>query len=200
MLIFLEGLKNNYVLLFFTGFIVLSIWEYIVGWFLEKVFNAKYWDYSDHKLNINGRVCLTNSFFWGALAVIFTIFIHPWIENLVDKVEIQTWIYILIPVYLIMIIDFIITDVKLNKINQKLKILSEITENIKERIEEIKIIQNVKNIDAINNIIDELKEKQSEMRDKLEKQTRRLRNAFPTMKSEKITEFLSEKLERFKRK
>lgn len=200
MFTFLRGLKDNYILLFLTGFVVLSIWEYIVGWFLEKTFKTKYWDYSGNKFNINGRVCLMNSIFWGGLGMVFTIFIHPEIEKLVTTLPVNVWIYILIPIYLIMMIDFIITDIKLNKINQRLKMLTEITENIKDKIEEIKKIKNAKSIEAINNIIDEFKEKQNEMKDKLEKQTRRLRNAFPTMKSEKITEFLSEKLERFKRK
>ena len=65
--VFLSGFKDNIFLLFLMGFIVLSIWEYIVGVLLEKVFNTKYWDYSDHKFNFQGRVCLTNSIYWGFL-------------------------------------------------------------------------------------------------------------------------------------
>ena len=56
MLLFLERFKNNIILLFLAGFFVLSIWEYIVGWILEKAFKTTYWDYSDHKFNIKGRV------------------------------------------------------------------------------------------------------------------------------------------------
>ena len=67
---------NNFskypILVFILGFLILSIWEYIVGWGLEKLFNTKYWDYSKNKFNIKGRVCLMNSLFWGVLGMIFT--------------------------------------------------------------------------------------------------------------------------------
>ena len=55
MFLFLERFKNNIFLLFFTSFIILSAWEYIVGWMLEKIFRTKYWDYSDHKCNIRRK-------------------------------------------------------------------------------------------------------------------------------------------------
>ena len=48
----LIGLTDNIFLLFIAGFIVLSIWEYIVGVFLELVFKTKYWDYSNNFCNI----------------------------------------------------------------------------------------------------------------------------------------------------
>ena len=49
MLLFLNKFKYNLVLLFLAGFIVLSVWEYIVGALLEKKFNTKYWDYSNNE-------------------------------------------------------------------------------------------------------------------------------------------------------
>ena len=58
MVLCLSFLKENIVILFIAAFIVLSVWEYIVGFFLEKVFKTKYWDYSNIKFNIHGRVCL----------------------------------------------------------------------------------------------------------------------------------------------
>ena len=63
MLLFLNSFKNNVFILFIAGFIVLSVWEYIVGVLLEKKFNTKYWDYSENFLNIQGRVFLMNSIF-----------------------------------------------------------------------------------------------------------------------------------------
>ena len=59
----LKDVTNNIFVLFFFGLIVLSVFEYIVGLFLEIVFKTKYWDYSNRKFNIQGRVCLLNSFF-----------------------------------------------------------------------------------------------------------------------------------------
>ena len=37
--------------------LVTTILEYVGSWVLETLFDMKWWDYSDYKLNINGRVC-----------------------------------------------------------------------------------------------------------------------------------------------
>lgn len=68
---FLSGYNDNPLHVFVIGFVILSIWEYIVAWAIEKVLHEKYWDYSNNKFNINGRVCLLNSLFWGILGVIY---------------------------------------------------------------------------------------------------------------------------------
>ena len=75
MILFLGKFSKNIIVLFLVSFIVLSIWEYIVGVYLEKTFKTKYWDYSDHKINIKGRVCLSNSICWGILGVLFIKYI-----------------------------------------------------------------------------------------------------------------------------
>ena len=67
MFLFLSKLKNKIVLLFIASVVILSTWEYLVGVILEKMFNTKYWDYSDHKFHIQGRVFLTNSICWGII-------------------------------------------------------------------------------------------------------------------------------------
>ena len=85
MITLLSGLKDAPVLLFLISFIVLTIWEYLVGVLLEKLFQTKYWDYSDHKFNYKGRICLTNSLAWGILGVLFTKYIHPFIEQIVIR-------------------------------------------------------------------------------------------------------------------
>lgn len=50
----------NDLLLFITSFIIIGLTEYITSFFLEKIFNGRWWDYSNKKYNLNGRVCLLN--------------------------------------------------------------------------------------------------------------------------------------------
>ena len=85
MILFLGKFSNSKILLFIMSVIFLSIWEYIVGVILEKIFKTKYWDYSDHKFNYKGRICLTNSIAWGFLGVLFINFIHPSIVNILKN-------------------------------------------------------------------------------------------------------------------
>ena len=200
MFLFLNSFKDNLILLFIIGFFVLSLWEYIVGWLLEKTFHTKYWDYTNNKFNIKGRVCLMNSLFWGFLGVVFTKYIHPFIMEKIDIINTNELILYTTILSAIMIIDMIISIIKVNNININLEKLKEVTNSIKEKIDELEAKQISK--DSLQQTIEELKYKQTKIKRKLLKQTNRLKKAFPTMKSdtiEKINEFLKEKKENMRK-
>lgn len=197
MLVFLQNCKGNIVAIFLIAFLVLSAWEYIVGFLLEKIFRTKYWDYSDHKINIHGRVCLTNSIFWGILGVLFINYINPFFNNIISSIDIKIILYIDIIISIGLIVDGIASIVSIVKIDSALKYIEEINHEIKSKLEEIKLISKTidKSKESIQAIIDELNYKKDKFTRKLYKRVHRLKTAFPTMKSEKITEILSHKLE-----
>ena len=78
--------KNNYTL-FFGGFLVGSIVEYIISYLGEVIFKVNWWDYSNNFLNINGRICFTFSLFWGLLALYLIRHFNPIIDKLIDKTK-----------------------------------------------------------------------------------------------------------------
>ena len=197
MLMFLKDYSNNIVLLFCIGFFVLSIWEYVVGLLLEKLFKTKYWDYSNKKYNINGRVCLLNSCFWGILCVIFIKLVHPPIENIIIQVPKDWLVYNNILLFSIFIIDFIFSVIKIYNINLSIGLLNDISKKIKQELDRIKEYagNKAKESEKLQTIIEELKEKQESLKNKLEKQTARLRKAFPTMKHLKLPEFINQRIE-----
>lgn len=200
MLLFLSGSKNNIVLLFFAGFFVLSIWEYIVGWALEKIFHTRYWDYTQNRFNIQGRVCLLNSFYWGIMGVIFIHIVQPFVEVQIHSIEPNILLYVVILLSTYLIVDAITSIIKVKQIDIKLRTLKEMGENIREKLEEIKAIGEEQakqhmSKEALQELVEELKQKQAVLRRKLYRQTIRLKKAFPTMKSESISEFLSQKFE-----
>lgn len=196
MLLFLESFKNNIIILFIAGFFVLSIWEYMVGALLEKVFQTKYWDYTGDFGNIKGRVCLLNSLFWGFLGVVFVKYIHPFVASYISQLPIPVTISITSIIGIYMLIDVIVTSVKVKNIQLKADTLKEITENLKEKLEELKEIgeNTTINKETIQKAIEDLKYKQTKIKRKLYRQINRLRKAFPTMKSEvieKLTDMLN---------
>lgn len=173
---------NNPITVFLTGSVVLSVWEYIVSWGIEKIFHETYWDYSNYKFNINGRVCLLNSIFWGVLGVIFTYIVHPFVETQIIKINDIVLIVITVILLIIMLIDAIISIIKLNDISKKLETIKEIRKEIKGKLQELKATKSAK--ESIQLMINDLKEKEIKLKEKLVKQTDRIRKAFPTMKSE----------------
>ena len=81
MVIFLQYFKKNRITLFFGGFIIGSITEYLVSLIGELILHVKWWDYSNMPLNINGRICFYYSIFWGILAIFLMKAIHPKIRK-----------------------------------------------------------------------------------------------------------------------
>lgn len=205
MILCLSSLKQNPILLFIVSFFVLSIWEYIVGIILEKIFKTKYWDYSHLKFNIQGRVCLKNSLYWGILGLLFIKYIHPFIESYTLLIPNSLLFYINTIILIAIIVDLIISSISISSFDTTVSKLNELGNTIKEKVEELKNVK-VKNklksgivekanIESIEKIIKDLKYKQNKLKIKIYKQANRLKKAFPSMKSESITQFLSQKID-----
>lgn len=66
--------KEDPVIVFVLGAIITSAIEYVTSFALEKIFHNKWWDYSDEKFNVHGRIFLFNSllFGFGTLIIIYT--------------------------------------------------------------------------------------------------------------------------------
>ena len=194
---FMGNMQGKIIETFFLSIVVFTLWEYFVGVFLEKVFNTKYWDYSDHKINFQGRICLTNSIAWGFLGVGFINIIHPFIRSLVEKVPSNILHYILYGALAILIIDTIVTVIKTKNIKFKLKKVDELNEEIKQRIKDIKekVTDRTKSKPGKEEkeSVEELKTKRDKIMDSLYKYAYRIKQAFPAIKSKEITEILSSK-------
>lgn len=85
MILFFTPLKQNLVLFYIIAVLVMTSWEYLVGWFLEVTTHVKYWDYSQYRFNLKGRVCLWVALTWGVLSYIVIFFVHPPIQSLVER-------------------------------------------------------------------------------------------------------------------
>lgn len=79
MILFFTPLQDNLVAFYFVAVMVMTTWEYFVGWFLETTTHIKYWDYSGAPFNIKGRVCLPISLCWGAMSYLAVFGIHPFV-------------------------------------------------------------------------------------------------------------------------
>ncbi len=203
MMFFLQQFENKIAILFIASILILTIWEYIVGVFLETVFKTKYWDYSDQKFNIQGRVCLLNSIAWGVLGVIFVKILHPTIENVLKMINPQIIKYFTYIVSTILFTDMIISVIKMLNIKTTLDKIEELNKQIKEKIKEIrkenKIKEKKDTIDNIKEIVKDLKKKRNRIILRLYRNVYRLKKAFPDINTKEITEILTQKKDFIKR-
>ncbi len=73
--------RKNYFYVFIIGALVATMVEYFVDFAYEMLFGMHIWNYSGLPYNLNGRVCLLFTFFWGILSVVLVRYIHPVIEK-----------------------------------------------------------------------------------------------------------------------
>ncbi len=113
MIIGLQYFKKNNYTLFFGGFFIGSVVEYIVSLVGEYVYHIKWWDYSTMPFNLNGRICVWFSLAWGILAIYLMTSIHPKVDHFIDRFTPKTIKTIAIISVILLMIDSMITGVAL---------------------------------------------------------------------------------------
>lgn len=105
----LQKFKKKNWTLFLAGAIEGSIVEYVISWLGEIVFHIKWWDYSNMPFDINGRICLLFTIFWGILALVLMRLINPYIEKFIDKIPKKLFSVLTIGGTILLILDLLIT-------------------------------------------------------------------------------------------
>jgi len=103
----LTPLKSSWILLLVGGGVIACAVEYFIGWQLEKMFHQRWWDYSDHKYNLNGRVAIPESLAWGPLTALAMKFAVPWIDTQIDRIPVTGGAIFLASVFVICMTDYI---------------------------------------------------------------------------------------------
>lgn len=81
----LKKYQDDIVVTFIFSILICAILEYITSYIMEKIFHARWWDYSNRKFNINGRVCLENLMVFGILGCFIVYVSNPFLINTLNK-------------------------------------------------------------------------------------------------------------------
>lgn len=79
--------KDNLILVYFSGLLAATALEYITGDVMERLFKMRYWDYSNKRFQLNGHICLSSSIAWGFLTLFLTEVIHQPIADYVLRLN-----------------------------------------------------------------------------------------------------------------
>lgn len=134
----LKRYMEDPLVLFIMSTIICSIIEYFTSYFMEKKFHARWWDYSNKKFNINGRICLETLIPFGILGVVIMYITNPMLLDLYESIP-QVVLHILAGVLLVgFIIDNIISTNVIESINMEgKKLVKDNTEEITEKVKQI---------------------------------------------------------------
>ncbi len=136
MILLLHNIKDP-ILLFILSIIICSVGEYVTSYLMEKIFHARWWDYTKNKFNINGRICLTNSLAFGVLGFLLIKFVNPFVVGLITKLSPSMMNILFYTILILFLIDNVISFKVIFKIkNMSVKYVhldntKEITEKVK---------------------------------------------------------------------
>ncbi|MBS5777997.1 MAG: putative ABC transporter permease [Acholeplasma sp.] len=137
MALYLTQYKDNPLTVFLLAIFICTFIEYMISFNMKKLFNARWWDYSNSKFNINGRVCLKNGLGFGFLSLLLIYLINPWLVNLLGKLNPKLLIIISVICLVIFVFDFITSLIVTFDIKNKIKKFdSDSTTEIRELINE----------------------------------------------------------------
>lgn len=190
----LSSLKST-VAIFIVGMVLTCSVEYITSWLLEKIFNARWWDYTHYKINLNGRVCLLGAIVFGTFATVLLKYIHPKIQEITLRIPAPILMGSVSLVVCLAVGDCTVTVIHILKLKGKLAeiqiAMNAFVHESYSRAKDLKetLHENFERSKFYNKRIQELVEN-ANMHEK------RLLNAFPRLKSL----YYNEALEHFKYK
>lgn len=101
--------QKSYFKLFFYGALTGAAVEYVLSYGLEATYGARFWDYSYAKGDINGRICIIYSLFWGILAIGLMKFIKPLIDKIIERINSKIKASTEMMIFLFLAVDALVT-------------------------------------------------------------------------------------------
>lgn len=92
--------------IFWAGVVMCGVLEYFTGWYMEKRFHARWWDYSNKPMNLHGRIWIGNLLLFGAASVVIVCLIDPIFFALVGKLSTFWLRMIAVAIVLLMAADY----------------------------------------------------------------------------------------------
>lgn len=84
--ILLRSFRRRPFLVFGISAVLCGVLEYLTSFFLEQKWGIRWWDYSGHFLNVNGRICLLGVGAFGLGGVLLICLFLPWYDRIYEKV------------------------------------------------------------------------------------------------------------------
>lgn len=132
----LSPLSEHKFLLYLTGALAATLFEYLVGQLMLRVFGEVWWDYRNKRWNFKGIICLESTIAWGFYAMIIILFLHNRVIGLIDRYDIELGVRICKVVLGLVVLDYVWRFVHIFNFSFKnLRYVETIKEN--ERIKKI---------------------------------------------------------------
>lgn len=134
----LIGWKGTILETFMAGFVICGFLEYMTSFYMEKMFHARWWDYSTKPMNLNGRIWIGNLILFGIASVVIVRFIAPHYFEFIDRIDpvilsVLAWI-----ILIFMSADYVLSHILMNIVKKEIdNTVGDNTEEISLRMHEL---------------------------------------------------------------
>lgn len=111
--------------LFLSSMVLTSVVEYFTAVVLEKLFHAKWWDYTGRPFNIHGRVYLTGALVFATLSLLLIKWVHPRLSGFLYTLNPRTIGWVSWILFLLLLLDLFVTVRHLLLLNVRVKAVRE---------------------------------------------------------------------------
>lgn len=108
----LQKYQNDIIVTFFMSIIICGFLEYFTSYFMEIIFKARWWDYSQRKFNINGRICLETLIPFGIAGTFILYIANPFIMKYINMIP-ELGLHIFTVVFLLIYVTDMIVSFKI---------------------------------------------------------------------------------------
>ena len=124
MILYLTQYKNNFITVFLLSMFICCFLEYLTSYLMEKIFKARWWDYSDKKYNLNGRICGENALLFGLGGLSIIYIINPLVNHIIKLFNPTITVTLSIIFFIIFTIDTILSFNIISKLKTNINILN----------------------------------------------------------------------------
>lgn len=135
--ILLQKYHDDIPATFFLSILICGTLEYATSYFMEKIFKARWWDYSTRKFNINGRICLETLVPFGIAGTVITIWINPFLLKYINMVPTLAMHIILGIISILFIADSIVSFKIILNLKEMSKEFKDNTDEISNKVKRI---------------------------------------------------------------
>lgn len=123
---------------FLAGMVVCGALEYFTSWYMEKLFHARWWDYSTKPMNLHGRIWIGNLLLFGAASVVIVKGIVPFLLRALGKLPALTVELMAGCIVVLMLLDNIVSHYLMNVVKQQIDTQEgDSTEEISRKVREL---------------------------------------------------------------
>ena len=189
----LKNYTNDPIILFFMAIIICGTLEYLTSYLMEKIFKARWWDYSQKKFNVNGRICLDTIIPFGILGIFIMYISNPFLINKIENLP-EVWLnslfWTLLTIY---IVDNIISEIVIRYVKKTEKNLGkqldnteEITKKVRETLASKSILHRrlLNAYPKLEAVKIKIKEKEKEIKEQVKEKKEKIQSKAKNIKSE----------------